>query len=286
MDLSTLIAKQNRVLLDSKTVLDLAEKESRALTPEERKQHDDWMIELEKLGNAITGAKSDQAMTDQIARLEQGDMVLARVASARKSLGAQVVEQLGPWLTETKDKRVGYWQSPAIELKATLLEGTLPRPTRSPVIVPAPTRPLVMGDAFAVGQTTSNAISFLRETAFTNAADTVAEGAVKSESGLTFEPATESVRKMAHWLPVSEEALDDVPQLKSYIDARLRLGVELALDDQLLNGSTTPPDLVGILNRSGLAAPIVRTDPETNLDAVLRQISAAQIDTGLRPMVS
>ena len=85
----------------------------------------------------------------------------------------------------------------------------------------------------------------MREKTFTNAAATVLEGAAKPESTLTFEAANAPVRKIAHWLPVTEEMLEDVAQIRSYIDARLRLGVEIEEEDQLLNGTGVAPDLLG-----------------------------------------
>jgi HK97 family phage major capsid protein len=73
-----------------------------------------------------------------------------------------------------------------------------------------------------------------------------------------------------------------VPSLRSYLDVRLRVGVQLTEDDQLLNGSGTAPALRGILNRSGLTASIARTT-ETNADVVLAQLAAIQAATNLQP---
>ena len=53
-------------------------------------------------------------------------------------------------------------------------------------------------------------------------------------------------------------------------------------DTQLLNGSTTPPDIVGFLNRTGLAASIARTT-EVNADTILTQYFAIWVATGLQP---
>jgi hypothetical protein len=279
MDLKTLETKRDRAFYNAKALIDLVEKETRALTAEETKQHDGWLKELDDLGKQIARVKSDQAMTDKIHELTGGQAfdAFSGLTPRTKSLGQLVIESdLGRWLQESKGKRPHYWQSPVIELK-------LPEPERIETIVPTPTRPLVMADLPAQGTTTSNAIQYMQETAWTNAAAPVAEAGTKPESGMTFDLVSEAVRKIATWIPVSEEALDDVPQLRSYINARLALGVKLEVDDQLLNGTTTPPDLVGFLSRAGLAAPIARVDPATNMDVLLQQMTAIEIATGLKP---
>ena len=69
---------------------------------------------------------------------------------------------------------------------------------------------------------------------------------------MRFEQVSDRVYKIAHWLPVTEEMLEDVPALRSYIDSRLRLGVQLAEEDKLLNGAASPAELTGILHRDGL----------------------------------
>jgi hypothetical protein len=52
--------------------------------------------------------------------------------------------------------------------------------------------------------------------------------------------------------------------------------------DQLLNGTVVAPDIVGFLNRTGLAASIARTT-EINADVILNQYFAIWTSTGLQP---
>ena len=54
--------------------------------------------------------------------------------------------------------------------------------------------------------------------------DAVAEGAPKPEATLTFAAVSDPLRKIAAWLPVLDEFLEDVPALRSFIDAQLRRG--------------------------------------------------------------
>jgi HK97 family phage major capsid protein len=208
-----------------------------------------------------------------------------RHASFAKSLGQQFVEsEAMDYLTQTKGRRGGSWSSPNVELTdpglqaATLTSdaasgGDLIIPDYRPGIVPLLFKRLVVADLIASGTTDSNLISYMKETTFTNAAAPVAEGGTKPESTLIFDAVTDAVQKIAHWLPVTEEMLEDVAQIRAYIDARLRLGVELTEEDQLLNGSGTAPAIRGILNRTGLATAVAR-GTDTNVDAIFKQIWA------------
>jgi HK97 family phage major capsid protein len=101
----------------------------------------------------------------------------------------------------------------------------------------------------------------------------VSEGNPKPESTLVFDLVSDAVRKIAHWLPTTEEMLEDVAQIRSYIDARLRLGLDIAEEDQLLNGSGTAPDIQGLLQRSGLTAAHARA-ADSNADAIFKQMMA------------
>lgn len=62
------------------------------------------------------------------------------------------------------------------------------------------------------------------------------------------------------------------------IDARLRFGLQLAEDNALLNGNGTPPQISGILDRTGLTAAQAR-GADTNADAILKQITTIQTTT-------
>lgn len=179
----------------------------------------------------------------------------------------------------------GAWTSPSSELMAATLTqdsasgGALVLPQYLPGITPTATRPLTVAALLAQGTTDSNAVSYMKELAYTNLADTVLEGAAKPESTLTFQAVTDPVRKIAHWIPITEEMLEDVPALQSYLDIRLRLGVELALDDQLINGSVVAPDIIGFLARTGLAAAQAR-GADSNADAILKQLTAIRTSSG------
>jgi HK97 family phage major capsid protein len=113
--------------------------------------------------------------------------------------------------------------------------------------VPLPQRRMTIRALLASGSTSSNAIEYEREKLFTNAAAPVAEGALKPQSELQFEDATATVRTIAHWMRASVQVLADAPALRSIIDNRLRYGLSFAEETQLLNGSGTGQNLLGLV---------------------------------------
>src|SRR6185503_15942385 len=72
-------------------------------------------------------------------------------------------------------------------------------------------------DLMLQGQTDNNTVEYYEETTVTNSSATVAEGGTKPESALAWTLRTESVRKIATWIPATSEALADVSFLESQI---------------------------------------------------------------------
>jgi HK97 family phage major capsid protein len=130
-----------------------------------------------------------------------------------------------------------------------------------------------VGDLVLPGTTDSNVVSYYEETTVTNAAATVAEGDAKPESALAFTERTDTVRKIATWIPATSEFLEDNAGIRSYIEGRLRFFVEREEEDQLLNGNGTAPNISGILDRA------IQTVSSTNdIDAIYRAITEVRVD--------
>jgi HK97 family phage major capsid protein len=130
--------------------------------------------------------------------------------------------------------------------------GDLIVPTRVSTIFPGTERRLVVRDLLMPGNTDSNAIEYVKETGFTNLAATVSEttGPTKPQSELKFDIVVTAVTTIAHWVLATRQILADVPQLRSYIDGRLRYGLAYVEDNQLLNGGGTGTDLNGVYTQA------------------------------------
>ncbi|WP_417282657.1 phage major capsid protein [Comamonas sp.] len=150
--------------------------------------------------------------------------------------------------------------------------GVLIQPHQAGIIM-GPEQPLTVRDLFQAVSIGSNAIEWVQEKLFTNnAGPQNGEGSAKNESGITFEKKTSAVETIAHWIPASRQVLADAPQLQGLIDGRLRFGLKLKEDNQLLYGDGLNGTLLGavpqaaVYNAAGMPAAPVGGPAHTSLD--------------------
>lgn len=230
------------------------------------------------LGKAEAGepmiAKAKEAADEALVKmneigeqLSEFEQKMARMGGsgspeARKSLGQRFVEDEGVKAFLEKRPSTGKTQ---LSIKATLTSLTTDAagsvgdgiaPDRQSGIQELPQRRMTVRDLLMPGTTESNAIQYVQETGFTNAAAAVAEGGARAQSDIKLDLITESVKTIGHHFKASREALNDVSQLRSLIDARLRYGVDFAEEVQLLTGDGTGNNLNGLIpNATAYAAP-------------------------------
>ena len=129
--------------------------------------------------------------------------------------------------------------------------GALISDHRVPGLVVPPNRRLTVRDLLMAGSTSSNAITYMRETGFTNgAAIQQNEGDKKAQSEIKFDEQTVNVATLAHFFKASRQILDDAPQLASHINGRLIYGLKLVEEQQLLNGDGLSGNLKGIITQA------------------------------------
>lgn len=125
---------------------------------------------------------------------------------------------------------------------------------RRPGIVGGALQPLTLEGFISKVPTSSSAIEFTRETAFTNNAAETAEGAVKPESVLTWALATMPVATVAHIIKISRQLAADAPALAAYVDERMRYGVDQRVETQLVSGDGISPNIKGFLTAGNYTA--------------------------------
>ena len=155
------------------------------------------------------------------------------------------------------------------EYKALIsLTSITPQNERRPGIIEMALENRTVADLLMEGTTNRPTVEYYEETTVTNAAAPVTEGAVKPESTFAWTLRTEAVSKIGHWVPITDEALDDVAGLEGMVRNRLAWGVRRTEENQILNGTGTAPALRGILNRTGIQTQAKGTDPI--YDAIFR----------------
>jgi HK97 family phage major capsid protein len=256
--------------------------------------------EMKNLGIATTETKAnaDKALTEMntiSARLTEIEQKVARRSPGDgqpqwKSLGQHVVEsEAVKALLEQKNGQARL----TIELKdimtgpPTLGAGVSPSTSlvvadRQP-IVPMPLRALVVRDLITPGSTTSNAIEYPVETddPLVTGAAVVSEGARKPQSNITFDLKSTPVRTIAHFMKASRQIMDDVPQLQSYIDGRLRFGLGYVEETELLYGDGTGQHLLGIVPQATAYSAAFTPANAQNIDTL--RLAALQATLALYP---
>lgn len=112
-------------------------------------------------------------------------------------------------------------------------------------------RRIYLRDIMSVQGTGLKVIPYVREinqvTNETGAAMT-SEGSAKAEVTAQFENYNAVVEKITAWLPITEEIVTDAPTLRGYIDTRLTYMLDIREEAQVLAGSGTSPNLLGLDN--------------------------------------
>ena len=207
-----------------------------------------------------------------------GDRVLesAQYKSLRNS-GVLDIESEFPRLTAVKALN-------RTELKTLLQSGGAPGTqflvnSRLPGVLPIMRQPLQMAQLVTIREVgEGNTVEWVRHSATTNNAAETAEASAtagvtgtKPESAITFVVENTPLRMIAHWIPATRQALQDMPQLRGIVDDELVEGVNRRVNTQILSGDGIAPNLTGILNTAGIGTQALGAD--TRPDALFKALT-------------
>lgn len=182
-------------------------------------------------------AEMDQAiksLNDEIVSVAQKQSKAPELVEA-KSFGEQVLGSDG-----IKSFIAGETNRGRTEIKNTIVNSGNASSTHEQLsgVVPGAFRQLTVMPTVMQGSASSNIIYYSKELAYTNAAAITAEGVAKPETTLTFEEVNVAVKTIPTFLRVSKQALDDSTFLASYIERRLRHGVNTSVENYVINDTT------------------------------------------------
>ncbi|MGY8706995.1 phage major capsid protein [Bradyrhizobium sp. 18BD] len=160
---------------------------------------------------------------------------------------------------------------------ASTSAGGMIAPDRRSEIVGLPKRRLTIRGLIAPGTTSSNSVNYVRQSTRTNNAAVVTEGAQKPESVLAWIEADAPVRTIAHWVPVSRQAMDDAPMLQSTIDGELRYGLSVKEEEELLLGSGAGQHIFGIIPQATAYETSRNGTGDTAFDTLAHAIAQSEV---------
>ena len=146
---------------------------------------------------------------------------------------------------------------------------------RVPDLKFTPNRKVNVRQLLPVGQTSSNLIRFVRESAYDNAAAPTAQGSPKPQSDFDLTAVDRSIRTIPTFMRLTKEMLDDTPGLIAYLSSRAPSKLLNVEDTQLLYGSGIGQNLHGFAT-DGSAWTTVRFGTTVNRFDVL---AAAVVQT-------
>jgi len=296
-------AEIKRLVEQAREITRLVDAENRALSDDER-------MKIEGLIQESNGLKAKVVEQDQNDALIRAIADADAVASGEPTLVDEPAKSVGDAFVKSDGyKRLklrgmsGNWTSGPVEFakgfgqkltdanlsveSITAAGSTLPlQPQVIPMIGPVE-EPLTIADLFSQGTATQNSIVYLEETTTqtllgqapysgqSSAANTTGEGQPKPPVFIDFTKRSTAVEKIAAFLPISDEMLEDEPQIASYINSRLAVFVRQAEESYLMN------KLLG----SGIAVSVgsaVQASPNT-FDNIASAILSVQVGAGMDP---
>lgn len=293
-------AEVNRLVSQAREVTRKAEDENRGLNQEER-------MKVEGLISETNHLKA------RIAEFDDNDRLMEAIESASGPVGRPTTEDpsqsktLGEAFVKStayaglmKRGLVGSWTTGPIGFGSKLNDADGNRivaesgspifgggtNTLDPQILPGVQGPveqrITVADLLGQGQTDTNAIVYLKETltvpgAFmssNSSAVLTSEGGLKPAAQLDFNKVTASVDKIATFLPISDEMLEDQPQVASYINGRLQLFVRQAEENYIV---------VKLYANAGRSSSATEVDGTNMFDGIAAAMMHVRTEAGLEP---
>jgi hypothetical protein len=234
---------------------------------------DDLGKEVQALADAVRGTK--ESYEEQ----EIKSMIHPQGQQESKSLGQRFFDS--PSWKAYKKGDIKFDQInvefPEINLKTlmTTSAGWAPPTIRTGEVVMYPTEATRFFDFLPKANTGAAAVTYMEETTRDQdmAAETEGSG-VYNESTYVLTERSVTVQNIASHVTVTDQQIEDVPQMQDLIDTELRMGLREQLDEYAITGSGIAPIPLGILYKSGIGTQVA--DGDQLPDAVYKAMVKVQ----------
>ena len=245
--------------------LDLIGKKIDAVSNDSKASVEAVKAEMKTLG------EKQLELSRELASLQQKSAQQGEVINADKSVGAQYVNSNAYKALKGNVSKVERARE-IISTKAATTSTVTPGVNRNTIAMPTQLAgiydenaemPLVIEGLIPHIPVTSSSVQYLKNSAFTNGAKVVAEGTAKPESTFQFKLATANIETIAHYTKITEQLAQDAPAVQAFINAKMIYGLQLKIDEQLVNGTGAEASQL-----TGLLATTNSTDYSTDLEAL------------------
>lgn len=224
---------------------------------------------IDKKLKELDGVKSDNADAKaKIEELGKSQLDLARqLATVMKNMqaknfvaGQTMTKSVGELFVESKDysdfksnrRKINVELEKSAVSPVTTPAGSVPAHFAG--IAPVASENLTVEGVLNSLPTTSNAITYVQEVAFGNAAAIVAEGAAKPESKFELKTVTTPIETIAHYTRITVQLLEDSAALAAFINARMIYGLNRNVEKEILTGDGNTGHLSGLLKTGNFTA--------------------------------
>jgi HK97 family phage major capsid protein len=215
--------------------------------------------EMKDLGKISSDTKTavenlgieQRTLAERLLAVEQKASAQGDDKPAGESWGEQFIKAAGYGDFQKKSSRGSF----GMEVKNTVTNAIANTYSeRRPGLVEGAFRVFTIEDLLVSIPTSSNAIDWVRENVFTNNAAEVAEGGQIAQSSITFTAETMPVQNVAHFVKITRQLAMDNAALAAYINRRMVYGVNMRVEQQLVSGNGTTPNLSGLTKAGNFTA--------------------------------
>lgn len=282
-----LVKDREAAAVKARAIAEKAQSEERALTSDEVSQVTEFVAEIKAFDAQIKANMDTQALLDSIGSMPEVEKKEAD--GSEITLGQHFVKGAFGTLAQMKGKPGLNMVLP--EFKAAT-DTHLTTTTGAGILIPEYDYDIIhqkrqrpfLADWLGAGTMSGNTLVYFTErpdSDIEGAVAAVAEGAKKPQLHMpAYDPVTETLKKIAGYIKISDEMTEDAAFLVSEIEGRLLYALQLEEENQLLNGSGTGQNIRGLLNRSGLQTETAAGEADV-FDAIYRALTKVELATDL-----
>lgn len=275
----------------ARAIVDGVKSAKRELTDDEQTELTGLKSTIAELDEKLARAKAGSELLDSFSTLtpEQAKSDID-TTSGPLSLGDHFVKHAGERLQANRGIKGASAAAPEFNFKAATTTQATTAGVYGPVLTdidrtiiqafrPRP----VVADLLGSGTLSGNSISYFVEGAREGNFATVAEGGAKPQLHYV-DPTvvTDALKKIAGFIKFTDEMIEDLDFVVSEINQRLLYDLAMVEESQILNGSGTGSNILGLLNRSGIQS-ILRgnvASGESVADVLFRAATAVETASG------